>query len=464
MNNTAAVNPENNNNGNGMAIHWKILIALALGAIAGYLSTDVAVLGTPLLSVYEFGGQLFLNALKMLIVPLIASSIALGVAGLGNTNSLGSMGFKTALFYVLTTGTAILTGLIIVNLVQPGIADGEPAADLLALAGNSDELQARLSGRGLSEIPQILLRAVPQNILAAAAGNEMLALIFFSAVFGYFMSQIEHELAETLYRFTSAVFETMLMVTHWVMSFAPYGVFALVAAVVAKTGFDAAGPLVTFSIAVIAALLIHFFLTLPAFVRLVARRSPTRLFHAVAPALLTAFSTSSSSATLPVPAGDDGQSGAPRRRAQQVHQLRAATGRHRQHERHGALRMHGGDVHRAGLRSRTQPDDPVPGREHRADHLHRRGRSALCFAGRHRHHFDGHRPADRGDRCAAGLRPDPGHVAHRHQRIRRCLLHGHRCPAAGRGIAPAGPLAARLRPPGHRTDGMLLPGTDLARN
>jgi Na+/H+-dicarboxylate symporter len=291
---------QNNDNGTGLAIHWKILIALFLGATAGYLSTDVAVLGTPLVAVYDFGGQLFLNALKMLIVPLIASSIALGVAGLGNTDSLGSMGFKTALFYVLTTGTAIITGLILVNLIQPGIVDGQPAGDLLALAANPDDLQERLSGRGLGEIPQILLRAVPQNILAAAAANEMLALIFFSAVFGYFMSQIEHELAETLYRFTSAVFETMLKITHWVMGFAPYGIFALVAAVVAKTGFDAAGPLVTFSISVLAALLIHFFLTLPAFVRLIALRSPIRLFRAAAPALLTAFSTASSSATLPV--------------------------------------------------------------------------------------------------------------------------------------------------------------------
>jgi Na+/H+-dicarboxylate symporter len=146
----------------------------------------------------------------------------------------------------------------------------------------------------------MLLRAVPQNILAAAAANEMLALIFFSAVFGYFMSQIEHELAETMYRFTSAVFETMLLVTHWVMNFAPYGVFGLVAAVVAKTGFDAAGPLVTFSAAVLAALIIHMFLSLPLFVRVIARRSPVKLFKTVAPALLTAFSTSSSSATLPV--------------------------------------------------------------------------------------------------------------------------------------------------------------------
>ena len=104
-----------------MALHWKILIALTAGAVAGYFSTDVVIGSVPLVSVFEFIGQLFLNALKMLIVPLIASSIALGVAGLGNTDSLGSMGLKTAAFYVLTTTTAIVTGLIIVNLVQPGI-------------------------------------------------------------------------------------------------------------------------------------------------------------------------------------------------------------------------------------------------------------------------------------------------------------------------------------------------------
>ena len=257
----------NEKRGLALALHWKILIALFLGVLAGYLTGDFTIAGTPLVAVYEFIGQLFLNALKMLIVPLIASSIALGVAGLGNTDSLGSMGFKTALFYVLTSATAIVTGLIIVNLVQPGIADGQPVGDLLALTGNADEIQTRLAGRGLGEIPQMLLRAVPQNIVAAAAANEMLALIFFSALFGYFMSQIEHELASTMYRFTSAVFETMLLITHWGMKGAPYGLFGLVASVVAKTGFDAAGPLVTFSVAVLAALIVHMFLTLPLFVR-----------------------------------------------------------------------------------------------------------------------------------------------------------------------------------------------------
>jgi Na+/H+-dicarboxylate symporter len=236
----------------------------------------------------------------MLIIPLIASSIALGVAGLGNSNSLGTLGLKTLAFYVLTISSAILVGLVVVNLVQPGIVDGQPAGDLLALTATTEDVQAKIGGRGLGEIPQILLRAVPQNIVAAVAANEMLALIFFSGLFGFFMSQIHNELAETLYRFTSGVFETMILITHWVMKFAPYGVFGLVAAVVAKTGFGAAKPLVTFSLAVVFALLFHTFITLPSFVRFVARVSPVRLYRAVAPALLTAFSTASSSATLPI--------------------------------------------------------------------------------------------------------------------------------------------------------------------
>jgi proton glutamate symport protein len=288
-------------NGRGkLAIHWQILIALVLGGIVGYFTSNVSIGSMPMLSVYEFMGTLFLNALKMIIVPLIASSIALGVAGLGNTSSLGSMGLKTVLFYVATSTTAILAGLIIVNLIQPGIVDGQPAGDLLALTASTEDVQSKIAGRGLSELPQILLRAVPQNIIAAAAGNEMLALIFFSAVFGYFMSQIEHSLASTLYRVTSGVFETMILITHWVMKFAPYGVFGLVAAVVAKTGFGAAKPLVTFSLAVVSALLFHALITLPTFVKFIGRVSPFKLLKAAAPALLTSFSTASSSATLPV--------------------------------------------------------------------------------------------------------------------------------------------------------------------
>ena len=283
-----------------LALHWKILIALVLGVIVGRLTGDISIGGVSLVSVYEYMGALFLNALKMIIVPIILSSIALGVAGLGNTNSLGTLGLKTAFFYVLTITSAIIVGLIIVNVVQPGMVDGKPAGELLALTGDAAVIQAKVAGRGLSEIPQVIMSAIPQNIVAAAAANEMLALIFFSALFGYFMSRLDHELASTLYRFTSAVFETMILITNWVMKFAPYGVFGLVAAVVAKTGFGAAKPLITFSLAVVAGLLFHTLVTLPSLVRFVARSSPVRLFRAVAPALLTAFSTASSSAALPI--------------------------------------------------------------------------------------------------------------------------------------------------------------------
>jgi proton glutamate symport protein len=283
-----------------IALHWQILIALVLGVVAGYVSGERSIGGVSFVAIYEFVGQLFLNGLKMLIVPLIASSIAIGVAGLGNSRSLGTLGLKTLSFYLLTITTAILAGLIIVNLVQPGIVDGQPARDLLALTTSTEEVQSKVGGRGVGEIANVILSAVPQNIVAAAAANQMLALIFFSGLFGYFMSQIKSELAETLYRFTDGVFQTMLLITNWVMKFAPYGVFGLVAAVVAKTGFAAAGPLVVFSLAVVAALAFHTFVTLSVFVRFIGGVSPWRLLQAVTPALLTAFSTASSSATLPI--------------------------------------------------------------------------------------------------------------------------------------------------------------------
>ncbi|MGH8036028.1 MAG: dicarboxylate/amino acid:cation symporter, partial [Lysobacterales bacterium] len=266
--NAPSSNPASSDPSHGkLALHWKILIALALGAVAGHFSAGASVGNVSLLAGYEFLGGLFMNALKMIIVPLIMSSIALGVAALGNSKSLGTMGLKTMMFYLMTITTAIIVGLVIVNFTQPGIVDGKPAGEILALTTNGAEVQAKVAGRDLSEIPQILLKAVPQNIVAAAAGNEMLALIFFSALVGFFMSKIEHELARVLYRFTSAVFETMILITNWVMKFAPYGVFGLVAAVVTKTGFAAAQPLVVFSLSVVAALLFHSLVTLPALVR-----------------------------------------------------------------------------------------------------------------------------------------------------------------------------------------------------
>ncbi|MDH3401286.1 MAG: dicarboxylate/amino acid:cation symporter [Chromatiales bacterium] len=284
-----------------LKLHWQILIALVLAGIVGRLITeDTSVLSVPLVSVFDFVGTMFINALKMLIVPLIASSIVVGVAGIGSSSNLGRLGGKTILFYASTTLFAILIGLFLVNLVQPGLVDGQPARDLLALDADVSDVQAKVGGKGAGDVVEIFLRMVPPNIIAAAAQGEMLGLIFFSILFGYFMTRLEHEAAEPLFRFWDGLFKVMMRMTEFVMAFAPIGVFGLVAETIVRTGFDAAGPLAVFALTVLGALAFHAVITLPILIKLIAKVNPLWLYKAVSPALLTAFSTASSSATLPV--------------------------------------------------------------------------------------------------------------------------------------------------------------------
>jgi proton glutamate symport protein len=284
-----------------LQLHWQILIAILVGGISGWLTGDSwSLFGVAAYSVYEFVGTLFINALKMLIVPLISASIIVGVAGIGSGSNLGRLGGKTVGFYLLTTLAAIVLGLLLMNLFQPGIIDGEPAGMLLALDMSSTELTTSLGERNGGDIVNVILRAVPPNIVAAAAEGQMLGIIFFCVLFGYFMTRLEHEYAEPLMKFWTGIFQVMMHITEWVMKFAPIGVFGLVAKVVAKTGFDAAGPLVAFAMVILLSLAIHTLVTLPLLLRYVARIRPFRYLKLMSPAMLTAFSTASSSATLPV--------------------------------------------------------------------------------------------------------------------------------------------------------------------
>jgi len=261
---------------------------------------DTSLLGVRFYDIYTFLGTLFLNALKMLIVPLILSSIITGVAGAGGSGAVGRLGGKTLLYYLTTSLFAILVGLLLVNLIAPGIVDGEPARGIIPYAGDTVDIAARVAGRGMGDIVNIFLRMVPTNIVSAAAQGQMLGLIFFSLLFGYFMTQIEDSLSRALQDFWQGVQAVMMKITEWVMLFAPVGVFALVAKVVASTGFAAFEPLLAFFLTVLCALAIHFLVTLPLILLLVARVNPVRHYYAMVPALLTAFSTASSSATLPV--------------------------------------------------------------------------------------------------------------------------------------------------------------------
>jgi Na+/H+-dicarboxylate symporter len=284
-----------------LKLHWQILIALALAVIAGLLTgTEAGLLGVTFYSIFDFVGKLFLNALKMLIVPLIVSSIIVGVAGIGGSAGLGRLGGKTLLYYVTTSLLAILVGLMVVNLISPGVVDGQPAKDLIGLTADTSSFADKVEGKGAGDVVEVFLRMIPTNVVEAASSGQMLGLIFFSLLYGFFMTRITEDYAEAQYNFWQGVFEVMLKITDLVMKFAPLGVFALVAKVVASTGFGAFAPLALFFFSVVSALAIHVFITLPLLLTFVGKVRPHRQFRAMSPALLTAFSTASSSATLPL--------------------------------------------------------------------------------------------------------------------------------------------------------------------
>jgi Na+/H+-dicarboxylate symporter len=284
-----------------LKLHWQILIALGLAIIAGLITgKDAGLFGITFFSVYELFGTLFLNALKMLIVPLIVSSIIVGIAGIGSSRALGKLGGKTLLYYATTSLFAILVGLAVVNGIQPGVDELGPVKDRIGFSADTSAIEAKVAGKGAGDVVDIFVRMVPTNIVSAAANGQMLGLIFFSLLFGFFMTKIQEDYAETQFNFWQGIYETMMRITDWVMVFAPIGVFALVAKVVASTGFDAFMPLLWFFLSVVLALAIHFFLTLPLLLRFVAGVNPLRHYRAMMPALLTSFSTASSSATLPI--------------------------------------------------------------------------------------------------------------------------------------------------------------------
>lgn len=275
-------------------LHWQILLSLCAAVGVGLLlPADHA-----LVNGLGFIGTLFLNALKMLVVPLILAAIIAGAANLSG-ESLGQLGVKTVAYYLTTSFLAILAGLFLMNSFAPGLIDGQPAAAKLGLHADTADVMASVEGR-TGDIIDIFLRMVPPNIVAAAAEGQMLGLIVFGLLFGFATTRLGGALADTQKRFWNSTYETMIVITNWVMRCAPIGVFALVTKVIAETGWESIQTVLWFFVTVLCALGLHALVTLPLMLRLVGRVSPLRHYQAMSPALLTAFSTSSSSATLPV--------------------------------------------------------------------------------------------------------------------------------------------------------------------
>jgi len=280
-------------------LHWQILVALVTGVGAGLLLNGQG--GRPdAVPVFDFLGTTFLRALRMVIVPLITGSIISGVAGVGASRGLGRLFSKTFGWYVATSLLAILSGLFLVNLIKPGHVGGEPVAGRLGLEAPSAELTEQIAGRGVGDLVTIVQRMIPSNPVAAAAEGQMLPLIFFCLLLGIAINSLSEEQRRLQLGFWESLFAAMMKITGWVIVTAPIGIFGLMAKITATSGFDAFVPLAKYGLTVLAALVIHAVVVLPLLLRLVGRVSGLKHARVMAPVLLTAFSTRSSSATLPL--------------------------------------------------------------------------------------------------------------------------------------------------------------------
>ncbi len=276
----------------GIKLHWQILAALLLAVVVGAVLGEKALLFEPL-------GTLFLNALNMIIVPLIVTSIVSGVANVGGAENIGRLGLKTFLYYITTSLFAILVGLMLVNLIGPGVG-----ADL-GLKASTEELtrtmEEHYSGSPWATVLGILLRMIPTNPFRAMVEGEMLQIILFCILFGYFITRVPEPYCSRMTGLFEAGFQIMMKLTHFIILFAPIGVFGLVAKMVATSGIGVFRDLGAYALTVAAGLIIHACVTLPILLLVVGRGvSAVKHLRAMAAALLTAFSTSSSSATLPL--------------------------------------------------------------------------------------------------------------------------------------------------------------------
>jgi len=234
-------------------------------------------------------GTLFVKLLRMVIVPLVVTSIISGVASVGG-HGLGRLFGKTLGYYVLSSALAIFAGLLMVNLIQPGVGANLVAAERSAMP----ELDTPSSPIDL------LLDLVPSNVLAAASGADMLSLIFFCIVFGMSISALPEKPRTFLQEFFDATFQAMMKLTGGVILFAPIGVFGLITRVVGESGLESFKALALYMVTIASSLSIHLFITLPLLLLLLGRIKPSVHFRNVAEPMVLAFSTSSSGATLPV--------------------------------------------------------------------------------------------------------------------------------------------------------------------
>ncbi|CAN5815992.1 dicarboxylate/amino acid:cation symporter [soil metagenome] len=285
-----------------MALHNRILLGLLGGAIAG-VTINLALGLTPQVewavsNVIEPLGRIWLNALIMVVIPLIISTLALGVAGLGSIRKLGRIGLVTLLSFLGLTAVAVILGLFAVNAIRPGDGvDPDVRNRLMATYSGQSESAMGLAKGALGV--HTFVNIVPRNPVAAAANGEMLAIIFFALMVGIALTTLAPAKAEPLLRFLDSLAHVTIAIIGMVMKFAPYAVFFLIFSVTARFGFDLLLSLLWYVLTVVGSLAVFLVLGYSVILSLVARRNPMDFFRKARIVMLTAFSTSSSNATLP---------------------------------------------------------------------------------------------------------------------------------------------------------------------
>ncbi len=264
-------------------LHWQVLIALILAVIFGVFFKEY-------IKYVSWMGTIFMNALKMIIIPLVLSSIISGITNIKKGSNIGRLGVKTIFYYIITSFLAIITGLFFINVIHPGIS-------LHLVAQNFTN-----KGADFSTLTDTLLNIIPDNIFVAFTKNKMLSVIFIALLFGFFITKINDKPRIFLTDLFNSVFEVIMKITMFIIKFTPLGIFGLVAKVVSEQDnlLDLAENMGLYMLTIILALSVHFFITLPLIIKFVGKVNPLKHLQAMTTALFTAFSTSSSGATLPL--------------------------------------------------------------------------------------------------------------------------------------------------------------------
>lgn len=285
-----------------MKLHTKILLGLVAGAAAG-IATNVLANGAPWVKWVDTNvagpvGQIFLRLLLMTVVPLVFCSISLGVAQIGDIRKVGRVGARSMAYFLASTVISAVIGIVLVNLVRPG--DGVPPEVreqlLTAYRGQVAGLQA---GGSTTFGVDMFVNIVPRNPIQAAATMDMLGLIFFALVFGAALTLLAPEKAAPVVRLIDGVGEVVIKVIGMAMRLAPIGVFGLIFVVTSLLGWDILQKLLLYVLVVLAGLLIHGTVSLSLLVRFLGGLNPITFWRRIGASIVTAFSTSSSNATLP---------------------------------------------------------------------------------------------------------------------------------------------------------------------